>query len=309
LIELDVSIPSKEVILSGTLCLPHEGGEFPTALWLQGSGPLDRDDNVPGQALNNSKSIAHHLAENGVATLRFDKRGVEKSTGEFLSAGHSDFVEDGLSCLKFLSKSNYCDSTRLFAIGHSEGAIIAPQIAQKFEGVAGIILVCPAIEDPESLLMRQAKEIKKMVDAQSWLKHPLAKPFVAVLNPVKSHHKHIAKIKNSECKIGRLGLSKQPFHWFRQFLDLNLVEIYRNTKCPVFAIAGAKDFQCLPSDVYKIADVIQGEYEFHIIEDMSHMLRSEPGEACIFNYAKQLKQPIESQLLELICNWIQQKYR
>lgn len=309
MVELDVSIPSKEVVLSGTLCLPHEGGKFPTALWLQGSGPIDRDDNIPGQALNNSKSVAHHLAANGIATLRFDKRGVGKSTGEYLSAGHSDLVEDGLNCLKFLSKSNHCDSHLLFAIGHSEGAIIAPQIAQKLEGVAGIVLVCPTIEDPESLLMRQAQEMKNMVDAQSWFKRPLAKLFTKVIDPIKSNRKAIAKTKNTDAKTGRLGFSKQPFYWFRQFLALNLVEIYKNTTCPILALAGEKDFQCTPSDVYKIAGVVQGEYEFHIIEDMSHMLRSEPGEACVFNYAAQLKQPIEPKVLTLICGWLQQRCR
>lgn len=307
MVELEVSIPSKEVVLSGTLCLPQEEGKFPTALWLQGSGPIDRDDNIPGQALNNSKSVAHHLAEHGIATLRFDKRGVGKSTGEFLSAGHSDFVEDGLSCLEFLVKSNHCDANRLFAIGHSEGSIIAPQIAQRIEGIAGIILLCPFIEDPESLLLGQAQAIMKMIDAQRWRKRPLAKLYSSVFNPVKQNRKVIAKIKNSDVKIGRLGFSKQPFYWFRQFLNLNLLEIYKNTKCPVLAIAGEKDFQCIPSDVYKIAEVVKGDYEFHIVENMSHLLRSEPGEACIFNYAEQLKQPIEAKALALICSWIQQK--
>jgi len=309
LVERDVSIPSNEVVLAGTLCLPHEDGTFPTALWLQGSGPIDRDDNIPGQVLNNSRSVAHHLAEHGIATLRFDKRGVGKSTGEFLSAGHSDLVEDGLNCLKFLSKAEHCDTNLLFAIGHSEGAIIAPQIARKFEGIAGIILLCPFIEDLESCLVHQAQAVKKMAEEQPWLKRPLMKLYLKIFDPIKSSQKAFVKIKNSDSKIGRFGLSKQPFHWFRQLFDLDLVEIYKNTKCPVLAIGGEKDIQCNPSDVHKIADVVGGEYEFHVIENMSHLLRSEPGEASIFNYAEQLKQPIEPRVLPLISNWIQKRCR
>lgn len=307
MIEQDVSIPGKGVVLSGTLCLPHVKGRFPTVLWLQGSGPIDRDDNMPGQILNNAKSVAQHLAEHGIATLRFDKRGVGKSTGEFLSAGHSDLVEDGLSCLKFLTQSEFCKSDCIFAIGHSEGAIIAPQISQKSEQVVGIVLLCPTIEDPEELLLRQAENLKRMIDAQTWLKRPLAKFFLSVFNPTKTQPKLIARVRSTDAKVGRLGFSKQPFHWLRQFLELDLVKIFSNTKCSVLAIAGAKDFQCLPNDVYRIGDVIQGDCDSHIIEDMSHLLRSEPGEACIFNYAAQLKQPIDSRVLMLIRNWIQQR--
>lgn len=307
MIELEVTIPSTDALLSGTMCLPHEAGRFPTALWLQGSGPIDRNDNVAGQELNNAKAVAHYLADLGIATLRYDKRGVGKSTGEYLAAGHSDLVEDGLKVLQFLSSSAYCDSSLLFAIGHSEGAIIAPQLAQQFGDVAGIVLLCPAIEEPESVLMRQARQLEQMISAQSWLKQPLAKLYMAVINPVKSQRKFIARAKNTTARTSRLGLSKQPLHWFRQFLELDLAEIYRKTKCPTLAIAGSKDIQCLPSDAIEIADAIQGEYEYHVVKDMSHFLRNEPNEACIFNYAAQLKQPIEPIVLELIGKWIQQK--
>ncbi|MFK7864506.1 MAG: alpha/beta hydrolase family protein [Pseudohongiellaceae bacterium] len=307
MIEKEVSIPSHDVTLAGTLCLPRQEGEFPTVLWLQGSGPIDRNDNMPGQALNNSKFIAHHLADHGIASLRYDKRGVGSSTGEFLSAGHSDLVKDGFNCLKFLSQASQCDSKRLFVIGHSEGAIIAPQISQKFPDIAGIILLCPFIEDFESALMRQAQSMKKMVNAQSWFKRPLVKLFSKVFDPVKNNRKALLKTKASNRKVGRLGLSKQPFYWFKQLLELNLVDVYKNTTCPVLAIAGEKDFQCLPSDIDRIGKVVGGEYEHHTVENMSHLLRNEPGEFSVFNYAEQLKHSIEPKVLTLVCRWLKQR--
>lgn len=307
LLELSVSIPSNEVVLSGTLCLPHDGGKFPTALWLQGSGPIDRDDNMPGLALNNSKSFAHYLAENGIATLRIDKRGVGQSSGNFLEAGHSDFVEDGLNCIRFLSKSARCDPANLFAIGHSEGSYIAPQIAHQFEPMAGIVLLCPSIEDFGSLLMRQATELKTMTQAEPWLERPFAKLYMKMFDPIRSNRKAIEKIRNTNSKKGMLGFSKQPFHWFRQLLSLDLPEVFSRTKCPVLAISGSKDFQCRPSDVIEIKDLVQGEYEFHIIEDMSHLLRNEPGQASAFDYSAQLEKPIDSKVLTVVGGWLKQK--
>jgi hypothetical protein len=305
MIEREVSIPSGGITLAGTLCYPQGAGPFPTALWLQGSGPLDRDDNVPGQELNNSKLIAHHLVKCGIASLRFDKRGVGKSGGDYLSAGHRDLVEDGLNCLLYLANSELCDSAKLFAIGHSEGSIIAPQLSLLYEPIAGIVLLCPCIEDPESLLLRQAHELKKMAGRLTGIKSLLAKLFLTIFDPVRQHPKYIRKIKESNKKVGRLGLSKQPFHWFKQFLSLDLQQIYSQTKCPTLAIGGSKDFQCRPSDVHAIKALVQGEYESHAVQDMTHIIRNEPKQASVFNYAKQFRQPIEPDVLTLMQAWLE----
>lgn len=311
LIEKEVSITGDEVALAGTLCLPSqsrpEGDGFPTVLWLHGSGPIDRDDNIPGQELNNSKAIAHHLAEFGIASLRYDKRGVGQSTGEYLSAGHSDFVNDALASIWYLDSCEECDSNYLFAIGHSEGSMIAPQLSQRFEKLAGIILLCPTIESPESMLMRQAHELKNMVKHLSGFRRPVAKLFWTMFDPVKGQRKAILKMKNSHAKVGKLGISKQPFHWFRQFMNLDLEHIYKNTHCPTLAIAGSKDFQVVAADAEKIGSVISGRYEWHIVKDMSHLLRNEPGSASVFNYSAQLKQPIQPRVLELILSWLKKE--
>jgi pimeloyl-ACP methyl ester carboxylesterase len=304
MIELDVTIPSRDIVISGTLCLPAATGKFPTALFLQGSGPIDRNDNFVGQTLNNSKAIAHHLAMNDIATLRFDKRGIGQSTGDFISAGHTDFVDDALNSLAFLSRSEHCDSTKLFAIGHSEGAIIAPQVAQAFNRVAGVVLLCPTIEDPEALLLRQAAAIKEMTRQQSWFTHPLAKSLSAFSNPVRSQRKLIEKVKRSHHKIGKVGFSRQPFHWLRQFLALDLENVFSRTSCPVLAVSGAKDFQCLPGDAARIGEIIGGEYECHVLDDMTHLLRVDSGDGSVYSTPELLKQPIDPRVLTIVTRWI-----
>jgi len=306
LIEKEVSIPTEDAILSATLCSPHENGIFPIALWLQGSGPIDRNDNMPGQELNNSKAVAHHLANFGIASLRFDKRGVGKSTGDFLSAGHTDLVKDGLNCLRFLATCEFCDPDQIFVIGHSEGALIAPQLSQQFPKLAGIVLLCPFLEKPETLLLRQARELKEMTRQLSGFKSILPKIFVACFDPIKGQRKAIYKIKNSKENIGRLGFTKQPFYWFRQFLELNPEEIFRNTHCPILAISGSKDFQCIPTDVHAIESVVSDKCDSVIVENMSHLLRNEPNRASVFNYAKQINQAIEPKILTLTHKWIEQ---
>src|SRR5690349_6626940 len=84
--EVGVSVDGAE--LSATLCTPSGQGRFPCVLMLPGSGPLDRDENVEGQRLDIFNTIAHHLAQAGFASLRYDKRGCGKSTGKCLEAGY-----------------------------------------------------------------------------------------------------------------------------------------------------------------------------------------------------------------------------
>ena len=68
-----------DLTLSGELMLPDGDGPFPAVLLLPGSGPTDRDGNqLPTYNINSLKQIAEHLAKNGIATFRFDKRPVRR---------------------------------------------------------------------------------------------------------------------------------------------------------------------------------------------------------------------------------------
>lgn len=90
--EQEVRIQSGEVELIGILCSPDGTGKFPAVLMVHGRGPLDRDENMKGQQLNIFNAIAHVLAQRGIASLRYDKRGYGASSGDFMSAGHADLV-------------------------------------------------------------------------------------------------------------------------------------------------------------------------------------------------------------------------
>lgn len=76
-----VSVQSDDCTLQGTLEIPQGSGPFPTALIIAGSGPTDRDGNSPLLPGSNDhlKLIATGLSGRGIASLRYDKRGVAKS--------------------------------------------------------------------------------------------------------------------------------------------------------------------------------------------------------------------------------------
>jgi uncharacterized protein len=73
--------------LAGTMTRPERDPPVPAALLLSGSGPLDRDSNMRRQVLNVGSALAAALAAHGVASLRYDKRGVGESGGDYLTTG------------------------------------------------------------------------------------------------------------------------------------------------------------------------------------------------------------------------------
>jgi len=157
MIEYDIAVDSYGVRLAGTLCLPGNDRRFPAVLLVSGSGPVDRNENAPGLKTGNFLTIAHHLAFNGVASLRYDKRGVGQSSGDFYSAGFHDNIADATAMFGYLADHERVQPAAAFLLGHSEGAFIAAQVAGEQAGIAGVILISGSAQNLETVLQRQAQ--------------------------------------------------------------------------------------------------------------------------------------------------------
>jgi alpha-beta hydrolase superfamily lysophospholipase len=134
--EHEVTFTSGNDTIYGTLLLPNRSGKMPAALLLSGSGPTDRDGNnrLLPNPIDSHKIMARILADQGVASLRYDKSGTGK-TGLGSYAGHpSDldfdtYVNEARDGLKYLQSRSEIDPTRIMILGHSEGGLIAMLVA------------------------------------------------------------------------------------------------------------------------------------------------------------------------------------
>jgi alpha/beta superfamily hydrolase len=138
----DVLIETELGPLAGTYLLPESGAPKAVALIIAGSGPTDRNGNskvIPGS--NNSlKMLAEALADNGVGSLRYDKRLIGESAGTDLSEAELRFdtyIEDAKALLAYLRARA---AAPLLVVGHSEGAQIGTMAAAG-EDVCGVIAI------------------------------------------------------------------------------------------------------------------------------------------------------------------------
>lgn len=125
-----ISVPADGVELAGTLTLPAGPGPHPTAVLISGLGPLDRDSSPPLGRAAPFRSWADALAERGVASIRYDTRGVGESGGDplaWLDAGR--LTEDAAAVARHARLVPGLDSERISIVGHSQGGDIALRAA------------------------------------------------------------------------------------------------------------------------------------------------------------------------------------
>ena len=142
------------ITLSGSLVIPEGTGPFPVAVLISGSGQQDRDESIMGH--KPFLVLADWLARRGVATLRYDDRGVGESGGNLTGATSADFAEDALAAVVFLADDERFSAIGL--IGHSEGGLIAPMVAAQADVAFTVLLAGPGVPGAE-VLARQTGDL------------------------------------------------------------------------------------------------------------------------------------------------------
>lgn len=306
MLEEEIKFKSNTIELAGTLTLPDADGTFPAVLLIAGSGPVDRNENVKKMKINAFFDISHYLAQNGIASLRYDKRGIGQSEGDHWTTGFYDLVQDAHAALEFLKQQKNIQPNRIFILGHSEGSMIATRLAGIGAEVAGIMLIAGPAQSGEDILKWQALQVINGIKGFNGIIIKIFQKFHYDFS--KKQQKAIDKIKNSkkDCYKEK-HLIKVPAKWFREFFAYNPADDFPKIKIPVLAITGSKDIQVDPADLEKMANLIKSPFEYHVIENMTHMLRVEEDEASISKYKKEIKRPIEPELLKLVLDWLKNK--
>jgi dienelactone hydrolase len=164
--ERDVTVGDGEWKLPGTLTVPVGAGPFPGVVLVHGSGPNDRDETVGGAKV--FKDLAEGLASKGIVVLRYEKR-----TQQYRARAASipnftvqeETVEDAEKALALLRSQPEVNGSKIFLVGHSLGAYVAPRIAEQDGKLAGMVLMAGNVRPLEDLLVEQAEYLGVKGDA------------------------------------------------------------------------------------------------------------------------------------------------
>ncbi len=253
------------VTLAGTLTLPQGTGPFPAVVMISGSGPQNRDEELLGH--KPFLVVADHFTRQGIAVLRFDDRGVGKSTGDFKTATSADFASDVLAGIRFLKTRKEINTRKIGLVGHSEGGLIAPMVAAQSQDVAFIVLMAgPGVSGADivilqsELISRAEGESEKTIASNDKF---LKKAFKALRNTKDLEATKIKLKKSLTREINKLPAADQEklgpvdqvvnsqvdaisSPWFQFFLTYEPSTSLEKVTCPVLAINGGKDLQVDP---------------------------------------------------------------
>ncbi len=244
-------------VLAGTLTLPRKEGIFPAVILITGSGPENRDEEIFGH--KPFLVLADYLTKKGIAVLRFDDRGVAKSTGDYKTATTLDFAHDVQSGVDYLKSRKEIDKNKIGLIGHSEGGVIAPIVAENSKDVGFIVLLAGTGIRGDKLMLLQKEKIEHQMGISEneiqkgqekfkgaydiILASTAADDLTTKINSyIKSQFGNKLDGEQTSALVAQLT---SP--WMVYFLKFDPATALEKVKCPVLALNGDKDLQ-VPAD-------------------------------------------------------------
>lgn len=320
--EVEYVNPKSGFKLAGTLTLPKEAKNCPAVVLITGSGAQDRDE-----TLFEHKPfwvIADYFANNGIAVLRVDDRGIGGSEGNTSDVNSTDFATDVIAGVNFLSERDKINSSKIGLIGHSEGGMIAPLVANQSEDVAFIIMMAGLGIPGDSLLLEQTKLIAQTSGIPEQRVNYQLFQTQGIINILK---KETEAKKRSESLRSAItgGMYKQmdadrqkmvdtqlkqfDNNWFSFWVSYNPRSDLMQVKCPVLALNGEKDLQVPPnSNLPGIEKALTegGNTKFKTMQlpNLNHLFQN--CKTGLPQEYSQIEETIAPEVLQIMKDWILQ---
>ncbi len=271
--------------IDGTLVQPT--GANSLVIIIAGSGPVDRNGNQNYYRSSYLKKLADGLAENGIASFRYDKRVIKQLKSGIIDQNirFEDFIADAKAEVSYFNALNIFD--KIFIAGHNQGALVAMLASSGF--VSGIISLNGNAKNIGDTLIEQVRLSAPELTAST-------ERVVAQLKSGNTTSDYPKELENA------FNLETQPF--LISWMNYDPIEIIRNQEVPILIVGGDKDLQVNVENADLLNEAC-GQCEIKIIAKMNHVLFQIEGDE-MENY-KSYSDPnynISEELISIVTNFV-----
>ena len=254
--------------LKGLLTLPDDLGKpVPAVVFVHGSGASNMDEKVG--KLAPFKDLAEGLAKQGIASVRYDKRsfahGARLLKEKTMTVG-LETIEDAILAADLIKQQPNIDPGKVFILGHSMGAMLAPRIDAEGGNFRGMILLAGTPRNLETVLVEQ------MADMMA-----LSNKLVRVLmgkqvTKLQKSFDGMYDLTDEEAKSKKMG-GGTTLYYFKEMGD-HPVSSYLASSCkPILVMQGGKDFQVKADVDYVLYQQMLADHPdatFRLYENLNH---------------------------------------
>lgn len=289
----EVAVPTRGgFTLAGTLTLPRTArGRVPCVVTITGSGPEERDEQIAGvKGYRIFQQVADRLGRSGIAVLRLDDRGTGGSGGRFKGATTRDFADDIEDALAWLRRDARVDGKRLALVGHSEGGLIAPWVAEHDAALRALVLLAgPAYNGRRILEYQNGNAVDRGRPASAAARDSLLRRAMADVDS---------------------AATVDP--WLAMFLAHDPCNVARRVRTPVLLLQGETDRQVTAEQAELLAAAFREggnrAVEVRRFADLNHLfLRDASGDP--LGYSRLPDTAVPAEVLDTLATWLQTRLR
>ncbi len=294
--ETDILIGSGKYQLKGKLTLPKNVINPPVIVLVQGSGQSDMDESIGAAGNKPFRDIALGLAEQGIATIRYNKRYYQYAAFATNSVTIKDEVlDDVTNAITYAKTCGKVDPNKIYVLGHSLGGMLAPKIALDNKDVVGIISLAGSPRKLEDIMYDQSIDV---LDNMKDLSEADRQSSIAEISA------EIEKIKNAQNTdtVSILGVNSSYWYSLNQ---INTPEIVKELDIPMLFLQGSDDFQVFVDTDFAVWQKLLGGRDnvtFHLYDKLNHLFMISNGKKDVTEY--NTAGHVDKDVISDIAQWI-----